>query len=347
MTRGGRTPHTADMTGEGASGGSGIDARKRAAWISFAASTAFFAIKFAGYLLTGSTAVLSDALESIVNVIAAAFVLGTVAFATRPADSNHPYGHGKAEFLSSAFEGGLIAFAAILIVYQAVEALWVGISLRDLDSGIGLMVLAAIGNAALGVHLRRVGRATRSPALEADGAHVLTDVWTTVGVIAGLGLVRLTGIATIDPLVAIGVGLHLGFVGARLVRDAVGALLDESDPRLLERLGAAIASTRMPGVIAVHRLRAIRSGGAVHVDAHVVVPCFWQVSVAHEVARRFEEEIVGAIPDEGDIAFHVDPCRRVYCPICPVEPCPVRQHPFVARPTPTLDDLTGDPPAEE
>ena len=324
-----------------------VGARKSAARLSLAASIAFFAIKFAGYLLTGSTAVLSDALESIVNVVAAVFVLATITFATRPADSNHPYGHGKAEFLSSAFEGGLIAFAAILIVYQAVEALWFGVALRDLDAGIGLMMLAGLGNAALGIHLRRVGRATRSPALEADGMHVLTDVWTTVGVIGGLALVRITGFETIDPLVAIGVGVHLGFVGARLVREAVGALLDETDPRLLERLGTAIAQSRVPGVIAVHRLRAIRSGGAVHVDAHVVVPCFWQVSDAHEVALRLEEDVVGAIPDEGEIAFHVDPCRQAYCPTCPVEPCPVRRHPFVARPTPTLDELTGDPPPDE
>lgn len=319
--------------------------RLRAGLISLAASILLFGIKFAGYRLTRSTAVLSDALESIVNVVAALFAVASLSFAARPADANHPYGHGKAEFLSSAFEGGLIAFAALLIVYQAIESLLYGGELRALDVGLGLMVVAAIGNAILGAYLLRTARKVGSPALEGDAKHVLSDVWTTVGVCAGLGLVWATGIQAIDPLIAAIVGAHLVLVGFGLARQAVGGLLDETDPSLLQSLAVAIAAVRVPGVIAVHRLRAIRVGGSLHVDAHLVVPRFWQVSAGHEVAQRFEEEVAGGLDREAELEVHIDPCSSAYCAGCSVEPCPVRAHAFVGAPARTLAELTSDPPA--
>jgi len=318
--------------------------RLRAGLVSLAVSVLLLAVKFLGYRWTRSAAVLSDALESIVNVAAALFAVTSLAIATRPADSNHPYGHGKVEFLSSAFEGGLIAFAALLIVYQAGETLLSGSELRALDAGLALMAVAAVGNALLGAYLLRVGRRARSPALEADAQHVLGDVWTTVGVCAGLALVWATGIESIDPLVAALVGLHLAVVGFGLVRQSIGALLDETDPALLRKLADAIAAIEVPGVIAVHRLRAIRVGGAVHVDAHVVVPRFWQVSAGHEVALRFEEEVARRLEREAELEIHIDPCTSAYCAGCSVEPCPVRAHPFVRAPAPTVAELTADPP---
>ncbi len=319
-------------------------ARLHAGAVSLGASVVFFALKFGGYLMTGSTAVLSDALESIVNVVAALFTVVSLAFSARPADESHPYGHGKVEFLSSAFEGGLIAFAALIILYQSAQALLVGVSLRAIDVGLGLVAVAGVGNAVLGAYLVRVGRASRSPALEAEGKHVLSDFWTTLGVIVGLALVRLTGIDEIDPLVAGAVAINLAFVGGRLVRGSVGGLLDASDPKLLERLAEAIDRARMPGVVAVHRLRAIRVGGAAHVDAHLVVPRFWQVSAAHELAARFEEEVMHAVEGEAEHAFHLDPCRSLYCSGCPLEPCPVRAHPFAGPLPMTVADVTGEPP---
>jgi cation diffusion facilitator family transporter len=319
-------------------------ARLHAGAVSLGASVVFFALKFGGYLATGSTAVLSDALESIVNVVAALFTVASLAFSARPADESHPYGHGKIEFLSSAFEGGLIAFAAVVILYQAAEALLFGVTLRSIDLGLALIAVAGIGNALLGTYLIRVGRAARSPALEADGQHVLTDFWTTVGVIVGLALVRVTGIDAVDPIVAGMVAINLAFVGAGLVRSAVGGLLDASEPKLLERLAGAIDRARIPGVVAVHRLRAIRVGGAVHVDAHLVVPRFWQVSAAHELAARFEDEVMRAVEGEAEHAFHLDPCRSLYCSGCPLDPCPVRAHPFAGRPPVTVADLTSEPP---
>ncbi len=316
--------------------------RLRAGAISLGAALLIFAAKFVGYQLTGSTAILSDALESVVNIIAALFTLASLAIASRPADQSHPYGHGKVEFLSSGFEGGLIAFAAVLIVYEAGDALWFGRRVEAIDVGLVLVIGAGIANALLGYFLVRTGRRTHSPAIEADGQHVLTDVWTSAGVMVGLGLVRTTGWQPFDPLVAIAIGANLAIVGVRLLRRAVGGLLDESDPGLLAKLAAVIQAVRTPAVIAIHRLRAIRSGGVVHIDAHVVVPRFWSVSEAHDFADRFELRLVRGVDQQAECIFHLDPCRSAYCGGCRVDPCPVRAHPFIDDRDWSLETLTGE-----
>jgi cation diffusion facilitator family transporter len=267
-----------------------------------------------------------------------------LAFASRPADESHPYGHGKIEFLSSGFEGGLIAFAASLIVYEAAQALWRGQEVMAIGVGLLIVLGAGVANALLGYFLLRTGRRMHSPAIEADGQHVLSDFWTSAGVIVGLGLVRVTGWQPLDPLVAVAVGGNLAIVGVRLLRRAVGGLLDESDPGLLAKLASVIQAVRTPAVIAVHRLRAIRSGGVVHVDAHVVVPRFWSVSQAHDFAGGFELELVRGVEHEAECLFHLDPCRSAYCRSCRVDPCPVRAHAFVANRDWSLETLIREAP---
>lgn len=320
--------------------------RLRAGGVSLVVAVVIFAVKFVGYQLTSSTAILSDALESVVNIVAAIFTLVSLAFASRPADESHPYGHGKVEFLASGFEGGLIAFAALLIIYEAVHALWLGRALNAIGAGLVLVIVAGLANAALGFFLLRIGRRTHSPAIEADGQHVLTDFWTSAGVVVGLMLVLLTGWQALDPLVAIALGANLAFVGAGLLRRAVGGLLDESDRGLLAKLTAVVQAVRTPGVIAIHRLRAIRSGGAAHIDAHVVVPRFWSVAQAHDFSDSFELGVVEGIGQDAECIFHLDPCRSAYCANCRVEPCPVRAHEFVAERDWSLATLTGEAPEE-
>jgi cation diffusion facilitator family transporter len=320
--------------------------RLRAGMISVVVAVAIFSTKFYAYLLTSSTAVLSDALESVVNIVAAIFTLVSLRIASLPADENHPYGHGKVEFLSSGFEGGLIAFASLLIVYQAALALWTGQRVAAIEAGLVLVTAAGIANAALGFFLLRTGRRTNSPAIEADGQHVLTDFWTSAGVIVGLVLVRLTGVAALDPIVAIVLGANLTWVGARLLRRAVGGLLDESDPTLLGKIVDTIDNARTPGVIALHRLRAFRSGGAAHLDAQLVVPRFWSVEDAHEVANRFEERVIAGVAQATDFTLHLEPCRSVYCSGCSVEPCPVRGHVFAEDRDWSLGALTHEPPPD-
>lgn len=313
-------------------------ARLTAAMTSLAVGTLLLAVKFVAYRLTGSTAILSDALESIVNVVAALFALSGLLFAGRPADRNHPYGHGKIEFFSATFEGGLISFAAVLIIYQAVQALIVGTEVRAVDVGLLLTIGAGLANAALGWFLLRVGREHHSLTLIADGQHVLSDFWTTLGVVVGLGLVRITGNPIFDPLAAVVFGANLVWTGYRLVRHAAGGLLDEEDRSLVEQLVAAINANLAPGIIRVHYLRAIRAGRFTHADAHLVVPEFWTVEQAHEAADAFERRVLGSLAFEGELAFHTDPCRQLYCSACDVEECPIRVAPFTERRAITLQE---------
>ena len=301
--------------------------------------------KYQAFRLTGSTAVLSDALESIVYVVAALFALGGLLIAGAPADRNHPYGHGKIEFFAAAFEGGLIAFAAILIVWEACEAMVSGIEVRQ--PGLGILITAGAGlvNALLGFFLIRVGRRTDSLTLVADGQHVLADFWTSVGVVVGLGLVAATGVSWFDPLAAISVALYLLWTGARLLRTAAGGLLDEEDPDLVDRLVAEVGSHLGQGVIRVHHLRAIRAGRFHHVSAHLVVPEFWTVERSHELSEYVAGRVMRKLDIEGELVFHTDPCHRAYCRMCDVEACSVRKDQFSGRPPLTVEEaVEPDPP---
>jgi cation diffusion facilitator family transporter len=312
--------------------------RLRAGLISLAVSVLLLGAKYAAYRLTGSTAILSDALESIVNVVAAVFALGGLVFAGRPADRNHPYGHGKIEFFSAAFEGGLIAFAAVLIIYEVVQSLIRGVEVRQLEAGLGIVLAAGIANLLLGMFLLRTGRRHGSLTLVADGQHVLSDFWTSIGIVAGLVLVRATGLAWLDPVVAALVAVNLMWTGGRLVRHAAGGLLDEEDTALLGRLLGVLQQHVGQGVIRVHHLRAIRAGRFHHVDAHLVVPEFWSVDRAHELAETLAARVIKELGVEGELVFHTDPCHQTYCAMCDLDHCPVRREPFRVRPSLTLEE---------
>lgn len=319
--------------------------RLSAGLISLAVGAALLAAKYVAYRLTGSTAVLSDALESIVNVVAAAFALGGLVFAGRPADRGHPYGHGKIEFFSAVFEGGSIAVAAVLILYQAGATFLYGVEVKSIDAGLAITLAAGLANLGLGTFLVRTGERVHSITLIADGKHVISDFWTSLGVVVGLALVRITGIVWFDPVVAAIVGVNLARTGFGLVRHAAGGLLDEEDTLLLERLIAAMNQTGIPGIIRVHNLRAIRAGRFTHIDAHLVVPEFWPVRQAHRAADDFEREVIDACGLQGEINFHTDPCRHAYCAQCDIDPCPIRVEPFSNRSALTTDEaVRPDPP---
>ncbi|MFV3407417.1 cation diffusion facilitator family transporter [Bdellovibrio bacteriovorus] len=317
--------------------------RNRAAWISAIASVVIFTMKVVAYRLTSSTAVLSDALESIVNVIAAIVALFVIRFAAQPADEDHPYGHGKAEYFSSAFEGGMIFFAAIMIIAEAAKALIYHEPTQKLEMGLLIVGGAALVNLALGLYLKRVGTTHQSDALKASGAHVLSDVLTTAGVMVGLGLVLLTGIQWLDPVIAMLVGLQLAYSGFKIVRESLGGLMDQQDMASLELLASALEKNRVPGVINIHHLRVIRSGRFHHVDAHMVVPEYWDVSQVHAMTSDYEAAVVKDYEFDGELAFHVDPCKKSYCDSCEVPQCPIRLQPFRHRPDFSVKSLTDDP----
>lgn len=317
-------------------------ARVRAGMASLLFGLGILGLKFYAYHLTQSTAVLSDALESVVNVVAAGFALWTVRAADAPPDAEHPYGHGKLEFVTAVFEGGLIAFAALLIGYEAVSALLSNPPPPQLGPlGLGVVALTGALNGMLGLFILRTGRRTRSLALEADGKHLLSDFFTTIGLLLGLALVHITGHAWLDPLIALVFAFLLAGTAIPLMRQAMGGLIDSADPELLGRLLVSMERKREPGFIRAHHVRAMRNGRQIHVDGHLVLPDFWSVEEAHDRALFYQSSVLTDLGLEGEIEFHVDPCRRLYCKRCDMPQCPIRREPFVERPPLNLTELTS------
>lgn len=317
--------------------------KHRAAEISLGVSILVFATKISAYYISYSTAILSDALESIVNVLTALFAMAIVRYAALPADDDHPYGHGKAEYLSAAFEGGLIFIAAGLIIKEGIVALFEGSKVHDLEWGLAVSGLAAGMNFLLARYVRVQGRHHSSAALLASSAHIMSDVWTSLGVIVALALVKITGLIWIDPLIGIGLGFWLGKEGFVIVRNSLGGLIDQTDESVLQDLAVVFNKNKLAKTIDVHHLKVIRAGHFHHVDAHLVVPEYMNVVDAHTLMDDYAELVVKDYNFDGEVAFHLDPCRRAYCSVCQVEDCPVRVAPFKELRPFTVKSLSGDP----
>ncbi len=287
----------------------------RALTLSLVVAGVVFGLKWLAYALTGSVALYSDALESVVNIVAAGVALIAVLVSRRPADSNHPYGHTKAEYFSAVLEGVLIVLAALAIVREAWPKLITPEPIAQLGTGM-LVSLGASGlNALLGWFLIRSGRKARSPAVVADGQHILTDVLTSVGVLIGIGLAWLSGWWVLDPLLAIAVAINILWVGWRLVRDSVGGLMDESIPELeladiRNALNYALVGLASEGkVLEVHDLRTRRAGPRTFVEFHLVVPGSTSVEQAHQICDRLENALKAQI-DGVHTTIHVEPDHK-------------------------------------
>jgi len=318
--------------------------RKQAALISVLVGFGMLGLKTTAYFLTHSAAILSDALESIVHVFATSIAFYSIVVSSRPPDESHPYGHGKVEFFSAGLEGGLIVVAAIAILYAAVRDMIFGGELADLDTGMLLTLAASVVNLGLGWFLINRGKATDSLTLVADGKHVLTDSYTSFGVVAGLGIVYVTGIKILDPLVAMAVALNILFAGYKLMRVSVGGLMDESDRETLVRLREVVHRQRTPEWINLHHLRIMRSGRMHNLDFHLIIPFYWSVQEAHDFQGKVVKKIAGEFQDNATVLIHLDPCIEKYCPACSVEPCRERKEPFVRHEDWTISSMIGYPP---
>jgi cation diffusion facilitator family transporter len=318
-----------------------------AALVSLVVSLTLMLLKFWAHNLTHSQAVFSDALESVVNVIAAGMALLVVYYGAKPADQDHPYGHGKVEYFSAAFEGGLIAFAAVTIMASAVRTLIVGSELRDLGLGLYVVAVAGMGNLLLGLWLIRVGKKRHSVALRASGHHVITDFWTSVGLIGGLLILQFTGIKWLDSALAMAVSAYFVFTGVRLVRDSVSGLMDAEDLSVLKALADVFSMHAQDGIIQIHHVKVIRSGWFHHIDAHIVVPEFWNVKQTHDRVTEFEQKVIKSYEYEGEMNFHLDPCRQAYCKNCNLENCPIRKENFETRLPMKINQLRSPVEPEE
>jgi cation diffusion facilitator family transporter len=304
--------------------------RLRAGQLSLGVGVAVFGGKLLAYTLTGSNAIFADAMESTVNVVGAGMLVFSLILAAKPPDRDHPYGHGRIEFLSAALEGTAITIAALLILASSIRDLMAGPEIQSLDLGIALTTAFTLVNLLLGRHLIRVGKRTRSMALEADGRHILSDVWTSAGVVAGLGLVWATGWVFADPLVAIVLALNVVREGYLLLRAAVSGLMDEVDDETLEQVVALLGQVRGESLIDVHSLRSFRSGARRHVDLHVTVPRYFDVARIHAIHDTIESGLFGADPQPGGVVVHFDPCDGSLCRHCRMSDCPIREAAFEA-----------------
>jgi cation diffusion facilitator family transporter len=268
----------------------------RFAWLSIAAAIATIGLKTTAWRITGSVGLLSDALESGVNLVAAVFTLCMLTLAERPPDEQHPYGHGKAEYFASAVEGALVLLAAVGIAWVATLRLLEPQPLADATLGVAISTLASGVNFAVARVLLRAGRRHHSIALEADAHHLMTDVWTSAGVLAGIGAVALTGWQRLDPIIALAVAVQIVRTGVSLVRRSALGLLDTALPEPEQDAVWAVLRRHEGAEVQFHALRTREAGARRFVTVHVLVPGGWTVSRGHAFVERLEEEIRAAVP---------------------------------------------------
>lgn len=286
---------------------SGVDEQKRVMNFSFVASLVLLGVKVSGAVMTGSSAIYSDAAESVVHFLAVAFACWALRLSIKPADETHHFGHDKVSFLSAGFEGAMISAAAMLIFYEAARQFIFGVEIRNLGFGLAVTSLAAGVNLILGLALVAVGKKSESPLVRANGMHVLTDVWSSVAVLIGLGLYHVTEWVWWDPVVAILVACNILRVGILLMRESLGGLLDEADPRvesevreLLDREVAALG-------LSYHNFRHRHSGRTHWVEFHLVFDDHLSVGEAHNQATRVEAMVADLLSPDGRVISHLEP----------------------------------------
>lgn len=287
-------------------------------------------IKFSAYLLTGSNAILTDAMESIVNVVASGFAFYSIHLAAKPKDDNHPYGHGKVEFFSVFLEGGLIFIAGVLILGKAVYNVFFPESIERLLEGMGLIAVTGVVNWGYGTYMVKQSRKLNSLTIEADGRHLQTDAYSTLGLLGGLLLMYLTGWAWLDIALSMGLGLYILYSGYRLLRRSIAGLMDESDAELVEQIVTILEENRQPDWIDVHNLRVQRYGQELHIDCHLTMPSYYSLDQVHEEISAIDRIVNHEQGAETELFIHVDPCEPACCSYCSVANCPIRSQAFEA-----------------
>lgn len=292
---------------------------------------AIFIAKLVAWFLTNSDAVFSDAMESIVNIIAAFMGLYSLYLAEKPKDEDHPYGHGKAEFVTSAIEGSLIVFAGILIIVESVSSLLHGNHLDKLDYGIFIIAGTAMVNYLLGYISYKKGITENSLVLQSSGKHLQSDTITTIGVVISLILVYFTKIYWIDSVVALIFGSYIIIVGYKIIRKSLSGIMDEADIILLEKLAKFLNEKRIPEWIDLHNTRIQQHGSGLHIDAHLTLPYYDTLRDSHEEMAKLVKLIAENIDRPIEFNFHMDDCKAFSCEICTLTNCQSRQKFFVKK----------------
>jgi cation diffusion facilitator family transporter len=290
-----------------------------------------FILKVVTYALTHSLSVLSDTLESVVNIVATLVGSYSLFVASKPKDKDHPYGHGKAEFVSAAFQGSLIVGIGCLIIYKAIDSFIHPVSLHNLNNGIWLLVIIAIINLVTALFLNRIGKKNKSLAILSSGKLFKIDFFTTASVAIGIILLLITGYEKIDAFIALFLGIYVIYDGYKIVRQSLAGIMDEADMELLEEVITEINSSRNPKWIDLHNLRVIKYGTLMHIDCHLTVPWYYNVNDAHSAVDDFTQLIKNKFGDTVEFYIHTDGCMPFSCPICTIEACEKRKSPFEKR----------------
>ncbi len=301
-----------------------------------------FVVKIIAWYSTNSIAILTDALESIVNVIAALIGLYSLYLSAKPKDYDHPYGHGKAEFISAAIEGTLIAVAGFIIIYEAITNLLHPHTLKQLDYGISLVAATAVINYLAGVICLRVGKKNNSLALVASGKHLQADTWSTVGIIAGLILLVATKINWIDSAVALIFSFVIIYTGYKIIRKSIAGIMDEADEELLKKMVIMLNGNRKENWIDLHNLRIIKYGGTLHLDCHLTVPWYLNVHEAHTEIDELSTLVKKEFGESMELFVHSDGCLDFSCAICTKTACTVRKHWFEKKVEWTMANISSN-----
>ncbi len=303
-------------------------------------SVILFLAKVIAWFLTNSVAILTDALESTVNVAAGFFGLYSLHVSARPRDTDHPYGHGKIEFISAAIEGTLIFVAGLFIIYEGVYAFFEPRSIQQLDLGILLIAISAIINFVAGTICIRIGSRNDSLALIASGKHLRSDTYTSAGLVIGLILLFVTGWKWIDSVIAITFALVIIVTGYRIIRKSIAGIMDEADEVLIRKIVAMLQKNRTVNWIDLHNLRVIKYGPTLHIDCHLTVPWYFNVHEAHREVDDLSSLVRRHYGESVELFVHSDGCLEFSCPICDKFECTVRQHAFQKKITWTLENIS-------
>lgn len=298
-----------------------------------------FVIKIVAWSLTNSVAILTDALESVINVISGFVGLYSLYLSALPRDRNHPYGHGKVEFISATVEGGMIILAGLIIIFEAIRNLLNPHPVGKLDYGIVLVGITAIANYILGWYAIKKGKTNKSLALVASGRHLQSDTYSTIGIIIGLILLYFTGYGWLDSGVAL---LFAGIIivtGYRIVRGAISGIMDETDEMLLQEVVEYLQEHRRANWIDLHNLRIIKYGAVLHFDCHMTIPWYFNIVEGHKEVEILEKEIIEKFGTELELFVHMDDCKPFSCKICTVENCAYRQDPFEQQVQWTIENV--------
>lgn len=310
-------------------------------WITLL-SVVLFVLKIAAYYFTHSMAILTDALESIVNVIAGFIGLYSLYVAAKPRDIDHPYGHGKAEFVSAAVEGGLIVAAGIMILYETIQNLIHNNPLESLDTGLILIGITAVINYVAGAYCINLGKKNNSMALMASGKHLQVDTYSTAAIIVGLGLMLLTKLYWLDKAIAGVMGVFIIYNGYKIIRSSLAGIMDEADMELLNKFIAVLNEKKQENWIDLHNLRVIKYGSLLHVDCHFTVPWYLNVHEAHNEIDGLAGLIQQEFGDRIELFVHTDGCLPFSCSICSKTDCTVRQQPFQHKVAWTMENLVSN-----